>query len=216
MTADKAKPDVSLDKVAIRHMLLLAGDEPLHTAVALARDGKAIITLDRRKPPRTMERELKEAAPDSHEHRFGTFGPDRTNPKLARFIVNRAAPGMARKLVIALKGTGLRRVEIGTEDGRDMDAAQNEDDNDFAQGYDPAAHKYTAQDEEAAEHAALTRLLGDLVHRIVTAAGDDHLHKAALTQMAEAGQQKLKHGDLKGAAHSIRALRDALRPAEAS
>jgi hypothetical protein len=210
MSRDDAKPDIGLGKVEIRHMLLLAGDEPLRAAVALRHDGHAIITLDRRKPPRTLERELKEAVPDSHEHRFGTFSQDTHDPRLARFVVNRAAPGMARKLVMALRGTGMRRVEIGTEDGRETDAAENDDNDEHAQSYDPAAHQRALDDEKAAEHAALTRLLSDLAHHIVAASGEDHARKALLTQMAEAAQARLKQDDLAQAAHAIRALRDAL------
>src|SRR3954454_20595524 len=109
------EPEIGMDKTAIRHMLRIAGGLPLRAAVALSREGKAVIVLDRHKPPRTLERELKEALPGSRLHRFGTLRVDENDPKLARFMVNRASPGMARKLAIALRGTGLRRVEIGTE-----------------------------------------------------------------------------------------------------
>ena len=116
-----------MDKATIRHMLRLAAGEPLRAAVALSREGKAVILLDRHKPARTLERELKEGLPGSRLHRFGTLTVGDDDPKLARFIVNKASTGMARKLAIALRGTGLRRVQIGTEDGGESDAAEDEE-----------------------------------------------------------------------------------------
>src|SRR3954452_21407347 len=124
--ADEA--GIGMDKATIRHMLRLAAGEPLRAAVALSREGKAVIVLDRHKPPRALERELKEGLPGSRLHRFGTLSVDEDDPRLARFVVNKASPGMARKLAVALRGTGLRRVEIGTEDGSETETAEDDED----------------------------------------------------------------------------------------
>src|SRR5947209_1625031 len=149
-----------MDKATIRHMLRLAAGEPLRAAVALSREGKAVILLDRHKPPRTLERELKEGLPGSRLHRFGTLTVDDGDPKLARFTVNKASTGMARKLAIALRGTGLRRVEIGTEDGGESEAAEDEGDESAAEVFDAGLRI------DHVRHAALHDELRALIERL--------------------------------------------------
>src|SRR4051812_50111541 len=112
-----------MDKATIRHMLRLAAGEPLRAAVALSREGKAVILLDRHKPPRTLERELKEGLPGSRLHRFGTLTVGDDDPKLARFTVNKESTGMARKLAVELRRTEKRLVQVGAEGGGECEAA---------------------------------------------------------------------------------------------
>lgn len=197
--ADEA--GIGMDAPTIRHMVRLAGGEPLRAAVALSREGAAIILLDRHKPPRTLERELREGVPGSRLHRFGTLRIDGDDPKLARFVVNKASPGLARKLAIRLRGTGLRRVEIGTEDGGEIEAADDEAEEDateiFATGHrvDHVRH--------AELHDALRAVLEELP-RIVGA------RRLQLVEMAEAARAELKQNRLEAAAEAIAALRAAL------
>src|SRR5206468_328593 len=51
---------------------------------------------------------------------------------IARIMINKPAPGMARKLVIALKGTGVKQIELMLEDGTTLDSATGEDEEDAA------------------------------------------------------------------------------------
>lgn len=116
-----------MDRAEIKRHLRYAREEPIPVAFALGGDGKAVLQLDRRKPGRALERQLKEAAPDSKNHRWGTAMVDPDNPKLVRFTVNRAGGGMARKLIIALKGTGFSKVKILLDDGTELEAHEEED-----------------------------------------------------------------------------------------
>ena len=189
MTSHPTNAPAGLDKMAVRHLLLLWPNEALPAALALDAEGTPIILLDRHKPPRSLEREIKERAPDSDHHRFGTIASDPARPGLVRFVLNRAAPGMARKLMKALKGTGLRRVEIALTSGETEEA----------------------DDEEAVAHQAdLTHALAGLLHRAVDATAADPGRKPALSALAEAAQAALKHGEPTAAAQAITALRDAL------
>ena len=105
----------SMDRGELRKLLKFALREPVHVAFALGGDGKALLQMDKKKQPRALEKALKEDAPDSRNHRFGTVSVDPQKPQLARFTVNKSSAGMARKLVIALKGTGFRYVEIALD-----------------------------------------------------------------------------------------------------
>src|SRR4051794_39912038 len=184
------EPEIGMDKTAIRHMLRLAGGEPLRAAVALSREGKAIIVLDRHKPPRTLERELKEGLPGSRLHRFGTLAVDDEDPRLARFVVNKASPGMARKLAIALRGTGLRRVQIGTDDGSETELAEDEEQEDATEIF--ALNRRIDHVRHSQLHDELLSLL-EVLPRI---AGAERLKLVAL---AETALSELKHDRLEAA-----------------
>src|SRR3954452_3059049 len=178
--ADEA--GIGMDKATIRHMLRLAAGEPLRAAVALSREGRAVILLDRHKPPRTLERELKEGLPGSRLHRFGTLTIGDDDPKLARFTVNKASTGMARKLAIALRGTGLRRVQIGTEDGGESEAAEDEDDE-----KESAAQVFAAGGRvDHVRHAALHDELRGLIEHLSRVVGARRLKLVELAEAARA------------------------------
>ena len=125
-----AKPaetaSAGMEKGELRKLLKFARREPVHMAFALGGDGKAVLQMDKRKQPRVLERMLKESE-DTRNHRFGTVSVNPEFPQLARFTVNKSSAGMARRLVIALKGTGFRYVEIGLEDGSEVESAQGEE-----------------------------------------------------------------------------------------
>jgi hypothetical protein len=119
---------VGMERADLRRLLKIAIQEPVSAALALGGDSKAIIMLDKIKQPRALEKSIKDGAPDSKNHRFGVVTVDPDDPKLARFVINRAASGMAKRLVIALKGTGYSKVRILLEDGSDVEAAEGEPD----------------------------------------------------------------------------------------
>jgi hypothetical protein len=202
MTDRGGETEIGMDKMEIRHMLRIAGGEPLHAAVALSREGRAIILLDRHKPPRTLERELREGLPDSRLHRFGTLSVGEDDPRLARFVVNRSSPGMAKKLAKALKGTGLRRVEIGTEDGSESESAEDDEPEDDAiQVFGLGARP------DHPRHAELHDELRALLEQAVRVAG---ARRMKLLEIAEAARTELKQDRLEAAAKAIATLRQTL------
>lgn len=127
-----AKPAVGqsagMEKADLKRLLQSAREEPVQVAFALGGDGKAIVQLDKRKPGRALEKALKDDAPDSKNHRWGTAMVDPDDPKLIKFMVNKAGGGMARKLVVALKGTGFSKVQIVLEDGSAVEMHEEADD----------------------------------------------------------------------------------------
>ena len=133
-----ANEPVGMGKADLKRMLRLARKQPIHAAFALGGDGKAIVVLDKRKQPRALERGIKEEAPDAKNHRWGSVSIDPDEPKIARFMVNKASSGMARKLVIALKGTGFPKVHIVLEDGTPIDMAEGEPEEDQDDGQEAA------------------------------------------------------------------------------
>lgn len=103
------------DKAELKKLLRLSRAKPVHMAFALGKDGKAILKLDRTKPSRTLEKALKTGALGSRNHRFGTVTISPEQPKMVTFVLNKGVSGFARKLVIALKGTGFKTVRLVTE-----------------------------------------------------------------------------------------------------
>src|SRR4051794_6776795 len=126
--AKPAQPQIGMEKAELRTHVKFARRAPVHIAFALGSDGKAIIMMDKRKQPRAVLKDLKEQAADARNHRFGAMMFDPENPKVARITVDKAASGMARKLVLAFKGTGIKQIQLMTEDGDAFDSAMNEED----------------------------------------------------------------------------------------
>src|SRR5262245_38681542 len=117
MATAATKEPIGMQRKEIKRMLKLARKKPVHAAFALGSDGKPIVVLDKRKQPRALEKSIKDQAPDAKNHHWGSVSINPDEPKLARFVVNKPASGMARRLVIALKGTGCNKVQIVLEDG---------------------------------------------------------------------------------------------------
>ena len=123
----KETEGVGSDKSEMKTLLKLAKRKPIHMAFALDSDGKAVVQMHKMKPPRALEKGLKEGVQGGKNHRFGTIMVDPEFPKVAKFVVNKAVGGIARKLVIALKGTGFSKIQIVTEQGEALEDAEGED-----------------------------------------------------------------------------------------
>jgi hypothetical protein len=117
-----------LDRAELKKALTIARRQPMHCAFALGADGKPVILIDKIKKGPGLDRDLKTKAPDTKNHRFGVVEIDQDNPKLCRFTINKAGTGgMARKLIVALKGTGFNKVLIQLEDGSTVETEEGED-----------------------------------------------------------------------------------------
>lgn len=119
---------VGSDRGELKKLLKLAKAQPIHMAFATDADGKMVVQMHKMKPPRTLEKGLKEGLDGGKNHRFGTVVVDPDDPKLVKFIVNKAIGGAARKMVIALKGTGFKKIQIVTESGEALEEAVSDDD----------------------------------------------------------------------------------------
>ncbi len=226
-----AKPNAAdepagMERADIKRHLRFAKDEPVSVAFALGGDGKAIMQFDRRKPGRALEKQLKDAAPDSKSHRWGTALVDPNDDKTVCFTVNKAGGGLARKLIVALKGTGFNKVKIQLDDGTEVEAHE-EADTEGTEGDEakpaaaPAAAAATpAEPSPAAANqpnpAALAKDLTDLVKRMLAVIAKDPTQKAALAELATDAQASLKRGDLDQASAGIDILREAVKDGEAA
>src|SRR3954447_14995053 len=139
-----------MDKAELKRHLRLATEGPIPVAFALDASGKsAMLQMHRSKNPKALEKQLKDETPDSKNHRWGTASVDPDDPKLVRFTINKAGGGIARKLVIALKGTGFNKVKLQLEDGTEREAGGDEDEEEGEA--QPATSAAASPDAGAAE-----------------------------------------------------------------
>ena len=123
-----------------------------------------MLLLDKIKQPRAMQQVLQKDHPKATNPRFGTAEVnEEIDAKLVRFHLNRAAPGMARRLVRTLKGTGYGKVEIVLEDGSVAEKAGAEEDEQDAETTPGDAPTPPAAHHDAGQ---LTRALKALAERI--------------------------------------------------
>ena len=105
-----------MDLRVMRALIKRSAKTPVNCAIGVGPDGAVLILLHRRKPPKALEKELKKAVPEAKGTRWGTASVDpESDPKLVKLVLNKAAAGMARRLVRTLKGTGYNKVEVSTE-----------------------------------------------------------------------------------------------------
>ena len=230
----KEPETVGSDRAELKRHLKLAANKPIHMAFCVGGDGKAVIQMEKLKPPRTIEKMLKDGLPDSKNHRFGTVTVSDDAPDTAVFMVNKPVGGFARKLTIALKGTGFRKIKIVTEDGTPVEEHEDEDDEEEAASPEPrvaaddgegggsrrteadvGAEKGLApgdwpDDGPKPDAAALTKKLTGLVKAMMAVIKNDPTQKSALAELATDAQSSLKRGDMEQAAAGIEILRLAI------
>ena len=214
----KTMDGVGSDRAELKKLIKLSADKPVHMAFAMGADGKAVIQLDKLKPPRTLEKALKEGLEGGKNHRFGTVSVDPVDPEVVQFIINKAVGGFGRKLVVALKGTGFKKVRIVTEDGEAVEEAEGEEDEpkDGATQYRAASEIDQRQSSSAPatneppDPEALTKQLTALVKQMLGVIKRDPAQKAALAELATDAQVSLKRGDFDQAAAGVELLRLAI------
>ncbi len=194
-----------MELAELKRHLRLAKAEPIQVAFALGGDGKAVLQMHKRKPGRALERELKETAPDSRNHRWGTASVSPDEPKLVRIMINKAASGMARRLVLALKGTGFNKVKLvledGTEEGAEGEPEEQEPEQDEAHA--PAPHPEEAaapqSDRPNPDAAALVREISAVVQQLKPLLESDPSQRDVVRTLAADAQAGIKSGDIPGA-----------------
>jgi len=221
-----AEAQVAMDKADMKRVLAAANTAPVNCALAEPKEGAlALLLLHKLKQPKALEKELQGQFPASKNLRFGTAIVDpEADPKLVKFIINKTVSGMGRRLVKTLKGTGFTKVEIGLEDGTSVEAHGEEDEAEAAAPAAPAAAAPAAPAAAAPAAPAPGPDAGALQHDIAGLIGQvkalqDPAQKVVLAKLAASAFDKLKAGDLAGAAVAAGQLRQGLgasAPAAAS
>jgi hypothetical protein len=151
-----AADNPGMGKDDLKKNIKLSKRRHINVALALGGDGKAIIVMDKMKRGQPLSADLHKKAKDAKSPRWGVIEVDKEDPKRCIFILNKGGGGFARKLILALKGTGYNKVTIKLEDGSvDEDEAGEDDgvstDDDGDQDDDDDADEQTASAKPAAD-----------------------------------------------------------------
>jgi hypothetical protein len=131
--------DTGMERGDMRKLLVASKRQPVNCGLGMGKEG-TLLLLDKIKPPRMLTKDLEKKFPDMKQPHWGTAVVDMdVDPKLVILTLNKAAPGMARRLKKTLKGTGFSKVEIRLEDGSVADQAVEEEEEDSPP---PAAHPF--------------------------------------------------------------------------
>jgi hypothetical protein len=229
---------MAMEKAELKQLLVRSKKEPVNCAVAQSKDPAfALILLHKIKQPKALSKQLEGDFKDAKNFRWGTAFVDvDDNPKLVVFTLNKPAPGIARKLVKSLKGTGFTKARLQFDDG----SAPEEHDDEAAEaapaaaGAAPPAAPAAAAAPSAAAPAApeaapapppspqpapagpdageLGRTLAQLIVRLQQV---DQNARADMAKLATDARASIKSGDLNGAARLIDQLKQALDSAPA-
>jgi hypothetical protein len=154
-----AEPEMAMEKAELKQLLVRSKKEPVSCAVAQAKEPAfALILLHKVKQPKALSKQLEGDFKDAKNHRWGTAFVDvDDNPKLVVFKLNKPAPGIARKLVKSLKGTGFTKARLQFDDGSAPEEHDDEATEEAAAqpgGAAPAAADAAAAQPAAAPQAA--------------------------------------------------------------
>lgn len=204
--------ETGMEKADMKRLLIRSKSEPVNCAIAQGEEpATALLLMHKIKAARAVERMLKDEFPKSKNHRFGTASVDADdNPKLVKFFLNKPISGMARRLVKTLKGTGFTKAIILLEDGTEVEAHEEAEEEagvaaspgipaepqpGVAAGAPPPPSGPDAA-KAAADGAALRALLATLAAQIPAVAGEDARRKAELVKLATDANVNLKTNNL--------------------
>lgn len=110
----KAGVGTGMARAEMKKLLNVAKEAPVSCAVGVGpQAGVGLLLLHRTKPARAVAALLKAAVPAARNTRWGKASVDQDDdPQLVTIRLNKPVPGMVRKLVKTLKGTGFTKVMI--------------------------------------------------------------------------------------------------------
>ena len=187
-----ADSQTGMEKADMKRLILVAKSDPINLSIGLSKDAStALLMMDKIKGPKAVEKLLSTAFKDAKDVRFGTGSVNaEADPKLLSITVNRAVGGgIARKLIRTLKGTGITKLILKTEDGTEFDRHVSDEEE---EGDASASTAPTAPPPPPLPAAAdLQRVLAGLIPRIAQA---DPAHKAELVELAQKSGAQIKLG----------------------
>ena len=82
--------------------------------------GLGLVLMDRVRPPREVLKTLRTQFPEARTPCWGTASVDMAaNPKLVTFNMNKKVPGLSKRLVKTLRGTGISQVAVKVGQAKD-------------------------------------------------------------------------------------------------
>jgi hypothetical protein len=127
---------LAMDTTEVKKLLTLAKRRIVYCAVASGYGetrGFALLLLDRTIKPKQLTGELLEEFEDARSIRFGVVSTDRKTVKLE---LNKAAPGLEKKIIRSLKGTGFTKAKISASSSAARGKSEAEGKGAGAQGQD--------------------------------------------------------------------------------
>ena len=208
-----ADPQTGMDKAAMKKLLTVSKREPVNCAVGQGKDAAfALLFLDKIKSGKALEQVMIKEFGEAKNRGFGTAMVDTDeDPKLAKFTLNKAPGGTARRIHKTLKGTGFTKVVIVDDEGNPLDSHAGEEEE--AEAAPAAAAEAAAPAAPAMDPGALEKALAALVPGIPKAAAGRADVQKQLVGLAQQAQAGIKGGDLAAGAAGIEALRAALAAA---
>ncbi len=227
-----ADPETGMKKAEMKKMLRRSFGEGMGCAVGIGENpAYGLFLMHRVRRGKALEKMLKDEFPDAKNVRFGTAFVTEDEPKKVQLSLNRAAPGIARKLVKTFKGTGFTKVVIASEDGETEDCEEADETPEIPdeEGADGAVSAEAAPAPappppppppaaaERPDPGELAKRLAGLIPRIAIASAGDPARTATLSKLAKDAGVNLKTNNLKTSADLIEQLAGELdKPAAAA
>ena len=106
--------ETGMDRAEMKQLLSVARKKPVNCAVAKPNKGQmALVLMDKVRPAKSLVKDLQDQFADMKNPRWGTVSIDaKEDPRLAVFELNKPFPGLERRLVKTLKGTGVSAVDV--------------------------------------------------------------------------------------------------------
>ena len=130
---DQPEPgaETGMQKRDLKRLLVRARRKPVQCALGQGdSEGGSVglVLLHPRRPGRALLKDLKEQFPGMSRPAFGTASVDADgDANLVVFNVNKSQPGLDRKLMKSIRGTGFKRVSMETGGGDDDEDGDGDD-----------------------------------------------------------------------------------------
>ena len=149
-----AQAATAMEKNEIKAQLRRAVSEPIHCAVGIGPEPAiALLLLDKIKPGKRLLADLQKEFPALKMPAFGTAQVSAEDETKLELRLNKVPSGSARRLVKALRGTGVKSVNLVGEDGSGEAGSDEEADAVGASGTPPAAQATPPEQDRARPRA---------------------------------------------------------------
>ena len=110
----RGAPETGMERGTMKLLLNKSKKRQIMCAVGVSADARhGLLLMHLTRKPKALAAELVKSIPGARGLRWGTVSVDvDTDPKLAKFALNRAVSQLERKIKKTLRGTGISKVQI--------------------------------------------------------------------------------------------------------